>query len=116
MSLDLQLLPFDADHVDGFSFSHTILDCERDRALFEALLPLQGTPVPAQFHSFVSREVGINCQYGTTTQTPYGEPLEYVTVAALLPFRARATLGKNTAVWAYLACLPPATKVALFWH
>lgn len=118
MGLDLRLLPFDAD-VDVVTFSHTILSCERRRELFEELLKLPSVEVPERFYSFTSREASCGeSHYGVTRDTPYGEPLDYVRVKDLLAYSDHEGVtdnGKNRAIWAYLKCLPPENKVALYW-
>jgi hypothetical protein len=119
MGLDLSLLPFDCDHED-FAFSHTMLDCDRDDELFDALQALPSLRVIPNFTSFRCRDDDGDSHYGPTTVTPYGEPLTYVKTKDLLHHAALAVrnkgYGKNKAIWAYLACLDPQTKVALFWH
>lgn len=118
MGLDLSLLPFDCDYED-FAFSHTVLTCDRDYALFAQVRALPSLPVLATFTSYLCQD-GFKVHYGPTTETPYGEPLTYVETTALLALTGTASrgrrAGKNTAIWAYLTCLDPQTKVALFWH
>ncbi len=121
MGLDLRLLPFDCDQGD-FAYSHTMLDCDRGRELFAAIMG--GAPgraaVPDGFTSFSGRHGG--CQeagYGRTTTTPYGEPVEWVEVEDLLPFADHAEVkdsNRNRGIWAYLKELPKRTKIALYWH
>lgn len=119
MGLDLALLPFDCDY-EYFAFSHTVLDCGRDGELFEAIQMLPTHPVMANFTSYLCRDGDGETHYGLTVVTPYGEPLMYVEAHALLLHTPRGSRGgiptKNVAIWAYLACLDPQTKVALFWH
>lgn len=119
MGLDLKLLPFDADHAT-IAFSHTVLNCERRRALFECLLDnLNALPVPEEFRSYLSTDQDFEeHHYGVTTVTPYGEPLTWVEVEALLSYGDHVDVKGNylnRAIWAYLGCLPPRTKVALYW-
>lgn len=114
MGVDLSLLPF-----DNANFSHTVLDCERRRALFEEIADLPATPVPQPFYTFRSRADHRDSHYGDTQETPYGEPLTAVQAQHLLPFAQHPGVcndARNRAVWAYLACLPPETQIALFWH
>lgn len=119
MGLDLTLLPFDCDQGD-FCFSHTMLDCERRRDLFEAVMEaLRETPVPDKFMSFRGRTQEGNSCYGVTTRTPYGEPLGWVQAGDLVKLGSHVGVLDNylnRAVWAYLEKLPYQTKVALFWH
>jgi hypothetical protein len=121
MGLDLTLLPFDGDipHVELF-FSHTLLSCGRRQALFEAILALETLPVPANFTSFYSRDDAYEePHYGVTTTDAYGCAVRMVTAEALGALQQHPGVQaypKNQAIWAYLAALPPATKVALYWH
>lgn len=119
MGLDLLLLPFDADFSD-LSFSHTILNCERRRDLFDAIQQtLRETPVPEHFRSYVSQADGRDSHYGITTETPYGESLGWVYAGDLRTFSEHPDVldnERNRAIWAYLAQLPFRTKVALYWH
>lgn len=121
MGLDLTLLPFDCDQGD-FAFSHTLLSCERRGDLFEVVM--EKAPgravVPPNFKSFTGRcEKCEDTHYGTTVETPYGEPLEWVEVEDLLKLGQHIAVKddyKNRAIWAYLKELPARTKVALYWH
>ena len=120
MGLDLSLLPFDAD--GDISFSHTILNCERRQELFEQLFQLDeaGQKVPEKFNSYLSRDEKYeDSHYGLTTKTPYGEDLKYVKAVHLKAYASHPEVQDNyinRAIWAYLACLPDETKVALYWH
>jgi hypothetical protein len=78
MGVDLRLLPFDADHGDGLSFSHTILEVGRNYDLHDKIRKLRSMPVPANFTSFCGLGDDGELTYGVTIETPYGEPLEYV--------------------------------------
>ncbi len=119
MGLDLTLLPFDADS-ERMNFSHTVLSCERRGQLFEEIQELRATPVPEDFTSYLSLDGEYEeHHYGQTHETPYGEPLTYVLAGQLWPFASHEDVmsqSKNRAIWAYLAELPPDTKVALYWH
>lgn len=115
MGLDLTLLPFDGDR-----FSQTALLCNRRRELFEEIIKLPAVKVPKGFNSYLSREGEYEeSHYGVTTETPYGEALTFVEVESLTGYRDHPAVidnALNRAVWAYLGCLEPRTKVALFWH
>jgi hypothetical protein len=113
MGLDLALLPFDGD-----DYSHTILNCGRNDELFDFIQTLPALEVPTTFTSFLSYDDYEETHYGTTIETPYGEPLTYTTVKKLLTVseNIKETFGiKNKAVWAYLEQFDKNTKVALFW-
>ena len=121
MGVDLSLLPVEGHGATWFA--RTALACERRPGLFgaiEALEAQQGEPAPAGFKSLLSRgATDDGPRYGVTEQTAYGERLRQ------LPAGALAALGEhpevldnadNRAVWAYLAQLPAAQPVALFWR
>lgn len=119
MGVDLALLPFDFES-DRFSFSHTVLNTERRKDLWEEIARLESKAVPDGFNSYVSRNDDYEeSHYGETLETPYGDRLTYVLASDLLAFWDHPGVKdeeKNRAVWAYLNCLNPQTKVALFWH
>ncbi len=122
MGRDVYLLPFDGDG-HGSSFSHTVLSVDRTlivQTLFEALEG-KGLVVPDHFNSFAGDDDPEHEEhtYGRTITDSYDVPLRYVLVSDLLPFGIDEGVWKcprNRAIWAYLEALPPATKVALFWH
>lgn len=117
MGLDLTLLPIGHDTND-WGFAHTMIQCDRHAALFEAIMEVEKTesgPVPDAFHTYLSRgEDGDYC-YGKTQTTPYGEKIRAVRVRDLVPLKSLAK-DYNAAAWAYLEQLPPNSRVALYWH
>lgn len=120
MGVDLALLPFDGELSDDVAFSHTVLDCFRRRELWEHIEALPDEPVPARFDTYLSHDDAWDegTHYGNTQRTPYDTPVRCVRVADLLPLRHHQGVQdnpKNRAVWAYLAELPPDTRVALYW-
>src|SRR5438876_287695 len=119
VAIDLTLLPFDHE-APGSAFSHTILGCNGGGTLYEQIDKLDADPVPLSFRSYLSRDdEWEEAHYGETHETPYGAPLTCVSAKCLLRFRDQEEVAgnaKNRAVWAYLAELPPETRVALFWH
>ena len=117
MSVDLRLLPFDCDRGD-WAYSPTILELGGSYDLHDKIKKLRSMPVPKDFNSFCGRDEGYDgyC-YGKTSETSYGEPLEWVLAGELCAIK----LPKDApyierAIWAYLKHLPPQTKVALYWH
>ncbi len=117
MGVDLYLLPFDCDDPD-LSFSHTILDCERERALFGLISIISienGIKVPDGFTGFLSRKSNGESGYGEIKEDPYGDPVKYVDADKLIEIW-KSEYDKNKAILSYLKCLPNNTKVALFWH
>lgn len=116
MGVDLRLLPFDADQGD-FAYSHTMMEVGRDYDLHGKIRALKSMPVPSDFTSFCARGVDGEPTYGKTSETPYGEQLEYVLAGHLAAIKLpRDAWYGVRAVWAYLKELPPQTKVALYWH
>ena len=117
MGLDLRLLPFDCDNGD-FAYSHTILSCDRDSQLFDAIRELNQLSVTGRFYTFTGRQEGFeDVCYGNTQKTPYGEPVKFAIAGDLYRcFRNSGGTGVNSAIRAYLQCLEPQTKVALYWH
>jgi hypothetical protein len=122
MGVDLRLLPFEADNAGGISFSHSILSLERRRELWDPIAKIEaahGHDVPDGFCSFLSRGKDGDTCYGRTTTTPYGSRLKYVTAGDLKQLANHPAVTDNhinQAIWAYLACLPDSTKIALYWH
>lgn len=119
MGLDLTLMPFEHAYGDE-AYSHTLLHCARSSALFAALrAQVREQPVPRAFMSYRGRDEQGHLGYGNTQRTPYGEPLGWVLVRDLVAFHSHPHVRhdpQNRAVWAYLAALPPDTKVALYWE
>lgn len=122
MGVDLRLLPLDYDSPDSpaFSYSHTVLSCDRNRDLWTVIGRFKTTPLPENFTSFLGKkeEDGDYC-YGQTHMTPYGSEIATVTVKQLLKcadHEGVKAYPTNRAIWAYLACLPKKTRIALFWH
>jgi hypothetical protein len=117
MGLDLRLLPLDYDG-ENWGYSHCILEVGSAQDLYEALKDTPRTPVPTDFSTFVSQERNRGeYSYGQTRTTPYGEPLQCVTVKDLTKIRNLVSRRqKRRAVWAYLAELSPDMRIALYWH
>lgn len=116
MGMDLSLLPYEADHADGFSFSHSILRTHGNYALFAEIKRIKAYDVSEQFSSYMCHQGDSEeTHYGITTMDPYGDHLKYVTVGELLKaFHAYAEYNEPALM--YLRALPDATKVALMWH
>lgn len=119
MGLDLRLLPFEGSLGESAAFSHSVLSCDRNYDVFDAVQEIEtqrGRDVPRDFHTFLSRDDKYEeSHYGNTQETPYGNRLKEVEVEDLLPIRG-ITTGRNRAVWDYLSALPPRTRIALYWH
>ena len=123
MGVDLTLLPITENKDKTWGYAHTVLACTRDYVLYDRLRALPDEPVPASFTAYVARipdgeMKGEHC-YGHVTYDAYEEPLRCVRAGELVTYRIRRranTNQQNQAVWAYLAALPPETRVALYWH
>lgn len=120
MSLDLALLPFEGS--EEVPFSHSVLRTTMSYALGDELMEMEkrrGRDVPVRFSSYLCRDEKYEeSHYGNTQFTPYGERLKEVEVEDLLAFRDHELVQinpRNRAVWAYLAELPPRTRIALYW-
>lgn len=122
MGVDLTMLPF-GNRSEGNAFSHTLLDCNRSRELFDEIFAIEkehGEYVPPEFVSYCSRDGKYEePHYGSTLETPYGERLQYVEAQRLYALIQHPHVQDNypnRAVWAYISCLPRETKIALYWH
>lgn len=110
MSIDLTLLPFDCDS-ELLSFSHNVLQLNRDYDLFGKIDKLPQLEVPNNFSSYLSRDEEYEePHYGNTTETPYGNKLQYTTAGELKKCNINGPAG------AYINALPDQNKVALYWH
>lgn len=117
MGLDLYLLPIEHD-TNEWGYSHTMLCCNRDRDLFQAIIAIEKTDsgdVPLDFSSYLGRGKSGEHAYGKTQKTPYGDKLRAVRVGQLLTLFDKAR-EYNIAAWAYLERLPHTMRVALYWH
>ena len=109
MGVDLKLLPFDCD-LEMLSFSHTVLNVDRDYMLFDKIKELPSAPVREDFTSYLSRDDAYEePHYGDTTEDPYGDPVRYVLAGDL------KTVGIQGPTGAYIDVLDDDNKVALFW-
>ena len=119
MGVDLKWLILDSYFpARGWGYSHSMMELGRDYAYHQKLRELPDEAIPNDFSSYVAVHPsdGDSC-YGQTTQTPYGEDLRMVKVSDILSvehdfdgqYWAEAAL-------AYIRCLPPDTRVALYWH
>lgn len=119
MSLDLSMLPLDCDRTD-WGFSHSVLGCSAGSLWHDRLKDVPRTAVPKDFSTYLSRADNLQAHYGDTQQTPYGEPLECVTVGQIIDALNQNGFWdmsqKDLAINAYLQQLPRGTRVALYWH
>ena len=109
MGVDLKLLPFDCD-LEVLCFSHTVLNVDRDYALFDRIKEVPSIRVREGFTSYLSRDDAYEeTHYGDTTEDPYGDPVRYVLASDL------KTIGLPGPTGAYIEALDDDNKVALFW-
>lgn len=110
MGLDLSLLPYDCD-MESLTFSHTVLQVERDYELYEKIQKLPSEKVDKSFSSYLSRDDKYEeSHYGETIENPYGEPVVCVLAGSL------KTVGIPGPTGAYINALEDDNKVALFWR
>src|SRR5262245_52718523 len=115
MSLGLTLLPYYSPSAD---FSHTVLPRIADiDDLFEKIRGVGQLPVSRDFEAYIAtitdHEGDDVTGYGPLRDDPYGDRLKYTTAEQLLTLQ----IGDDAytqAAWAYLRCLPPDTKVAMY--
>jgi hypothetical protein len=116
MGIDLILLPIESEDV---MFSHTVLSCGRSRELFDEIMKLKSKDLWAALSTYVANnERGDPC-YGKVEFDSYDAPLKYVAAKYLVSLASHEDVGsypQNKAIWAYLAALPPETKIVLYWH
>lgn len=120
MGVDLRLLPIECEH-ENLWYSHSMLSLERRRELWPLFAELEKTSgvVDPSFTSFCGRQDNGENGYGKTLETPYGQPLTYLTAEQILTLKDHEAVQDNTtnrAIWAYLAHLNPKMKIALYWH
>ena len=116
MSVDLRLLIFDHDEGERLSFSHTQMELGADYDLHDKIKSLPSMPVPKGFTSYSGKASDGETGYGETQEDCYGERVKWILSDDLLKIDVSDCAPKVKAAWAYIACLPPETKIALFWH
>jgi hypothetical protein len=121
--LDLSLLPVEADFEQEngtrWGYSHSILQMDRDKAMFRRLQEVPTAPVPEDFCTFLCQDdqLGGEPHYGQTHEDPYGNKLRCAHAGLLAVHEDPARdSDRNRAVFAYLRALPQTTLVALYWH
>jgi len=111
MGVDLALLPVEYEHNNsGSAFSRLTL--ERRKDLWDSIEALPQQPI----HS-VTGYLGDG--FRTITQTPYGTVLTWVYAEEFSNLNKHSAIQDNSfnaAIWAFLATLPPKTKIILYWH
>lgn len=106
MSIELRLYPVVRD-MDGVAHTAEGIAVTRYAALLHAIRQAAGCPV---------RSMVVQGRR-TVHADGYGAPLRSVAAGALIDAAAGMVLtGENAATWAYLATLPPMTRIVLYWH
>lgn len=121
MGVDLTLLPVEGN-CHNWGYAHTLLETGRNYDTHRELTSLHPKPrLDWVLHSFVSRvsegpEKGEPC-YGKVTETPYGEPITYLSSAEIVGAMEKVKMlsEQEKAVLAYLRVIPTC-QVALYWH
>lgn len=111
MGIDLTLSPAQYGSGTSSDLADTRVSLDRDYALFDQIkaLPSWLTRFPLYWYG----DDGVNLR----STDPYGDPLRYVCAvefAAIKP--ADDATAWNRAAIAFLAALPPDTRVYLWWH
>lgn len=111
MGVDLALLPYYGNSDEFNNFSHTVLQCNRNRDLFEMIEDVPSLDVDDGFCSYLSRDdKNEESHYGVTVETAYGNRLKYTQAKHLKPLIIDGPVG------AYIQALDDNHRVALYWH
>ena len=116
MGVDLTLMPLMSK---DFWASHDLLRLERRSEFWPEIAKIEKAEVPQPVYCYVARGQDGEAKYGELSETPYGTPLPWTTVGALLELKDHECVQEhrlNRAVWKYLSELPPDLPVALYWH
>lgn len=119
--MNLILIPFH-QKTEGWGAAFATLELMPAPALFSELVRLQSFPVPERFETLVSTdgpEELDTSRTGTTQTDGLGNPLCWVSLRELLPFRSHPEVQKiahNRVAWATLGAYPPETKIVLYWR
>ena len=132
MGVDLMLLPVEALVLQKPTrfWSASIVDLERRRALWDAIMELPCDFLAAPLCTPIGRQPNFDepnedneddwfWDLRQITDEDFDSPLCSVTVENLQSLRDHEGVRDNTknrAAWAYLAELPPDTRIALFWY
>jgi len=112
MGIDLKLLPLlGLDHWAALD----ILQLERRHELWPEILALPSAVINEPLSCYETEDA---C-YGEVETSAYGEPLRWVRAAQLCDLKQHKGVQdnwRNRAVWAYLACMPAARPIVLYWH
>lgn len=119
MGVDLTLIPIVA-YKDA-SYSRSLLELNRCRVLWDEILALPSHEIPHPIGLIPYRQLSAADDedvFDTAISDDYESILRFVTAADLQTLSRHQCVTdrlENKAAWAYLACLPGETKVALYW-
>ena len=116
MGVDLTLMPV---YTPDSWLCHDNIDLNRRRELWDAIESLPQLAIPRPVQSFLATNADGDTAYGSLSEDPYGQPLKYTTAGDLLSLKEHPAITdnhKNRAIWAFLAEMPPAWPVVLYWH
>lgn len=125
MGISLKILIVDGQLSGQRGYSHSMFAFGQCRDLFEKLDAKARTIPGFRLSSYVARIPDGSWEgengYGDVAETPYGEPLTFVSAAEFLEAIQPADIEDNggwlaRAARAYIACLPPDTWVGLYYH
>jgi hypothetical protein len=112
MGVDLTLMPLTAD-MPGILLAHTRIDLVRKRGLWEDIGNVPSRALEEPLSCF--GEGG----YCSKTKDLYGSALAFVRAGDLAKLSGHGGVvdnPTNRAAWAFVAALPSAHRVVLYWH
>jgi hypothetical protein len=118
MGLDLNLLPA---YDNKAEFSHDIIGFHREYNLFDLITKKEnqfGIIATENLNTFLARDEEGEYKYGKTKQSPYGEPIKYLTANHLKDAigNYNSDSWKNKAIIAFINQLPDNLPVFIYWH
>lgn len=116
MGIDLRLLIVEGS-TDDCRFAHTMIDAGGGYDLYNSIQKAKPFTRPEwRLTSFCARipdgSLKDESGYGEVKETPYGEPLTYLTAEKLI----KAEIGMRKEALAFLKALPPHKIIGLYWH
>ena len=110
MGVDLMLMPV---LFKNSWLCHEMIECCRDRELWDEISSLGEIPVGRPVQSYFASSEG---KYGDTFETPYGTKLTWLPAGKLSAVLRGNSAWKNKAIAALLAEYPDDWPVVLYWH
>ncbi|MEQ8823860.1 MAG: hypothetical protein RIC14_05755 [Filomicrobium sp.] len=115
MGVDLTLMPL---LQRGGNVSHELLLLERRSELWSEIEAIQ-RPFGRDVTCFLSRGEDGEPRYGDLGETPYGDPLTFVTAGELLTLQGHEAVKdnwRNRGIWMLLSEMPADWPIVLYWH